>query len=244
MMCKQHDTTLREVLAHAEPVDSVRLLTWFFSTTDNLGAAPAYFMDEVFATAVQLRVEGLLATPLQAQELPCLSVCSLSCAYKQPSTSGLYSTSSGSSHVWHQGFWNSSQFLFPCTSCQHQTQEAWSFPNSASDDKCNKRAHIRIEKEPINNGSYGSNVNAGSAPLITKHDKQYSAHKHSNVNRGHSLQLAQPRSSNGAKPKTRSSKTALAASHSPDQPKPESIDSLQSSQGKCHLWQCCGCGGL
>ena len=43
-MHKQHDTMLREVLPQVEPVDLVRLLTWFFSSTDNPVAAPACSM--------------------------------------------------------------------------------------------------------------------------------------------------------------------------------------------------------
>ena len=56
MMHEQHDTTLREVLTQLEPADSLRLLTWFFSTTDNPGVAPVWSGDEVLATAMQLRV--------------------------------------------------------------------------------------------------------------------------------------------------------------------------------------------
>ena len=48
----------KEVLPQVEPADSVRLLTWFFSTTDNPGAAPACSVGEVLATAMQLSAEA------------------------------------------------------------------------------------------------------------------------------------------------------------------------------------------
>ena len=35
LMCEQHYTMLREFLTEVEPAESVRLLTWFFFTTDN-----------------------------------------------------------------------------------------------------------------------------------------------------------------------------------------------------------------
>ena len=65
LMCDQHNTMFREVLTQVEPADSVRLLTWFFSTTDNFGVASTYSMGEVLAAAMQPRVEVLLTTPLQ-----------------------------------------------------------------------------------------------------------------------------------------------------------------------------------
>ena len=111
---------------------------------------------------------------------------------------------------------------------------------SAPDDQCDKRGHTGIKKEPIDNGGYKSNVNAGSAPLVSKHDtapieggrekeplanirdaehdKHDPAHKHINVNSGCSLQHVQPKCGNRVEPKTRSSKIAPAASHSPNQP--------------------------
>ena len=42
--------------------------------------------------------------------------------------------------------------------------------NSVSDNQHYKRAYIRIKKENINDGSHGSNVNAESAPLVTRCD--------------------------------------------------------------------------
>ena len=63
----------------------------------------------------------------RTQELSCLSVCSFSCANKQPSAFGSHSASSGSPHAWHHGFWHSSWVLIPCSHHQHHTQEAWSF---------------------------------------------------------------------------------------------------------------------
>ena len=36
----------------------MRLLTWFFSTTDNPGAAPTHSVAEVLATTAQLRAEA------------------------------------------------------------------------------------------------------------------------------------------------------------------------------------------
>ena len=42
--------------------------------------------------------------------------------------------------------------------------------DSASDNQCEKRAHIRMEKDSIDDGGYNSNVNARSAPLVTEHD--------------------------------------------------------------------------
>ena len=59
-MHEQHNTMLREVLAQVGPVDSVRLLTWFFFATANPGAAPTCSMGEVLVTAVQPRAEAFV----------------------------------------------------------------------------------------------------------------------------------------------------------------------------------------
>ena len=64
MIHKWPDSALREVLAQVEPADTVRILTWFFSTADNPGTAPTCSMGKVLATAMQWRLEDLM-TPLQ-----------------------------------------------------------------------------------------------------------------------------------------------------------------------------------
>ena len=115
--------------------------------------------------------------------------------------------------------------------------------DSASDDQHGKRAQIRIEKELIADGGYGSNVNIRSAPLVTEHDKHDPTHKHSNISRGCSLQHVQPGSGNGAQPKARSSRTALAASHSPNQPRPEPINPTSPAKANAVAVEDSGCTG-
>ena len=60
MVYVQQDSRLREVLLQVEPVDTVGLLTWFFSTTDNPAPAPTCSMGEVLATALEPRVEAFV----------------------------------------------------------------------------------------------------------------------------------------------------------------------------------------
>ena len=119
---------LGKCFTKVEPADLVRLLTWFFSTTDNPGVAPTCSVGEVLATAMQLRAECFCwQHHPRTWELSCISVCSFSCANKQPITLGSYSAFSCFPHVWHQGFWHSSWVLIPNAHCQHQTQAAWFF---------------------------------------------------------------------------------------------------------------------
>ena len=95
--------------------------------------------------------------------------------------------------------------------------------NNVSDDQCDKRAHIRNKKEPIDDGGHRSNANAGSAspvtgcdttpikggkewePLInigdTESDRHDPAPKHNNIRSGCSLPHVQPECSNGVQPK-------------------------------------------
>ena len=54
---------LSEVLAQVEPVESVRLLTWFFITTDNPSVALTFSVGEVLATTMQPRAEGFAGNP-------------------------------------------------------------------------------------------------------------------------------------------------------------------------------------
>ena len=126
-MHKQHYTMLHKVLTQVEPVDSVRLLTWFFSTFDNPAVAPACSMGEVFHCCATGGRSFCWQHYSRIWELSCLSVCGFSCANMQPSTLGSYSASSSSTHVQHQGFLAFSQVTIICTHHQHQSQEGSSF---------------------------------------------------------------------------------------------------------------------
>ena len=42
--------------------------------------------------------------------------------------------------------------------------------DSVSDDQCNKRAHLGVKVEPIDDGGHQSNVNTRSAPPVTRCD--------------------------------------------------------------------------
>ena len=89
---------MHEVLTEVRPVDLVRLLTWFFSTTDSPGAAPGCSMGEVLATAMQLRAEAFVDNTTLGLESSHAPVCGFSCVNKQPSTLGSHSSSI---HVQH-----------------------------------------------------------------------------------------------------------------------------------------------
>ena len=97
--------------------------------------------------------------------------------------------------------------------------------NSVSDDQHDKSAHIGIKKESISDGGHGSNVHAGSAHIKAGSEWEPLINiRNAKSDSGCSLPQVQSESSNGAHPKTRSSKMAPAASHSPDQPELELIN--------------------
>ena len=241
MMFEQHYTLLGEVLAQVELVDSVRLLTWFFSTTDNLGAASTCSVSKVLATAVQLRVEvfadntnvGLESSHASLSLVSPVLTSSLVLQAHTPPPPALPMSDIKASGT-PAGF--SSLMLIISTKPKKHDHSS----DSASDDQCDKRAHIGIMKQPIDDGSYESNVNARSAPLVAKcdtasieggreqetltdirdaeHDKPDPAHTYSNVNSGCSLSTFPVHIWQWSSAQTRSSTTASAAGQSPNQP--------------------------
>ena len=99
-MHEQHDTTLRELLTQVGPGDSVRLHTWFFSTTDNPGTAPKHSIVEVLAAAMQLRAEAFAdnSTPgIKSSHAPLSVVSPVSTS--SPALQVTHSASSSSPHV-------------------------------------------------------------------------------------------------------------------------------------------------
>ena len=158
---------LREVLTQVGLADLLRLLTWFFSTTDNPGAAPPCSVGEVLATVMQPRAEAfadnmtpgldsshapLLAASLVSTSSPALQAHTLPPPALPISNIKAYGTPVGFSSL----------MLIVGTKpkkCDH-----------SSDDQCNRRAHIRISIGPIDDGGNGSNVNAGSAPHVARCD--------------------------------------------------------------------------
>ena len=55
---EQFTITFREVLFQVSPVDSLRLLTWFFSTADNPVVVPTHSIGEVLTAALQPKMEA------------------------------------------------------------------------------------------------------------------------------------------------------------------------------------------
>ena len=223
MMCEQHDTTLREVLAQVAPVDLVRLLTWFFSTTDNPGAAPTHSKGGVLATAIQPRAEAFVdnTTPgLESFHAPLFVASPVSTSnpvlwtLTLPPLALSMSTIEASSTP---GWFSSLMLIVGSKPKKHDY-----FSNSVSDDQCDKRAHIRIKVEPINNGGAGSAppvarcdtapIEGGGEwePLINsgdaESDRHHPAPKHSNISSGCSLPDVQPESSSGVQPQPAAAK--------------------------------------
>ena len=139
-----------------------------------------------------------------------------------------------------QASWNPVRFSSLTLIIGTQSKRHDHSTDSASDDQHDKRAHIGIKVEPINDGSHGSNISAGSAPLVTMcdttpfkgdgewdplfnirdamSDRHDPTSEHSNFSSGHGHPSVQPRSSDRVQPKNWSNKTASAASHNPNQP--------------------------
>ena len=88
----------REVLTQVEPVDSVRLLTWFFSSNEQswFGSPMLHGWSAGCCHATK-GVSFCWQHHSRTQELSSLSACGFSCANKQPSTLGSYSASCSSS---------------------------------------------------------------------------------------------------------------------------------------------------
>ena len=230
-----------------EPVDSVQLFTWFFSTTDNPGAAPAHSMDEVLATALQLRVQastdnttsGLKNShaPLSMASAVSTSSPALWAGILPPPALPMSNIKASSTPV---------RFSLLMLITGTKTKKYRHSSDSVSGDQHNKRACIGIKKEPIEDNSHASNVNAGSDLLVTgcdttpteggreqepltdiRHaasDRCDPTPEHSNVSSWCSLPHVQSESSNRVQLKTRSSKTVLIASHSPNLPEHELIN--------------------
>ena len=168
---EQHDTTLREVLAQVEPVDLVCLLTWFFSTTINPGAALAHSVAQVLAVAMHPRAEAFAenTTPrLESSHAPLSMASPVSRSSPALQVHTLSSLVLRMSNIEASGTpvrYSSLTLVIGIKpkKCDHSS-------NSASDDQCDKRAYIGIKKEPINDISHGTNVNARSALLIARCD--------------------------------------------------------------------------
>ena len=168
---EQHDTTLREVLTQVEPADSVRLLTWFFSTTENPGVASTPSMGEVLATAMQLRTEVFAdnTTPGLKSSYASLSVASpVLTSSPEPEAHNPPPLALPMSDIKASG--TPVGFLSLMLIVTTKPKKHNHSSNSASNDQCNKRAHVRIKKESINGGGFRSHVNTRSVPLVTKHD--------------------------------------------------------------------------
>ena len=220
-MHKQHNTMLREVLPQMEPVDSVRLLTWF--SLYHWHSWCNSFMLHGWGVGHSCATEGgsfcwqptpglksLHASPSVSS--PVLTSSPVLWAHSPPPLALPMSITKASG--------TPVRFSLLVLIIGTRPKKHEHFSNSASDDQCNKRAHIRIKKEPINDGSYGSNVNARSAPLVTKHDKHDPTHKHSNISSGCSLQQIHHESGNGTKPQTRNSKQHWQPATAPKSPSP------------------------
>ena len=91
----------------------------------------------------------------------------------------------------------------PSRKCDHSS-------DSVSNDQCDKRAHIGIKVEPINDGSHGSNISTRSAPPVTVYDTSpikgdgewEPLFNTGDAESGCGLPPVQPRSSNTVQPKT------------------------------------------
>ena len=157
---EKHDTTLREVLTQMEAADSMKLLSWFFSTSDNPGAAPTCPMGEVLAAAMQPRVEAFAdITPwLKSSHSPhsVASPVPTSSPAPQAHTPPPLALPISDIEASSTPVRFSPLTLIVGTKPKKQD---WAF-NSVFDDQCDKRACIRIKKDYIDDGGHRSNVNA------------------------------------------------------------------------------------
>ena len=170
-MCKQHDTKLRESLPEVEPAVSVRLLTWFFSSIDSPVAAPTCSIVEVLASAIKLRVEAFADyttsgpksshAPLSmASPVLTSSLALWACTPPPLALPMSYIKASGTQVRFSS--------LMLVISTKPKKRDCSS--DSVSNDQPDMRACIGIKKESINDGGHGSNVNARSAPQVTRCD--------------------------------------------------------------------------